>query len=548
MPTRSLRALSVALAATVSVGMATDGVHKAATGPAGGGLPAATTPTAYSQPRVTSIGTILQPSWWHGLCDGGTAGTYPGSYALGARWDGLVACGPGPNEGGSDASVQFFPGAWGEYEWECVELSMRWMYLAWGVPPYPANGNSIADNYATDNPHGPTLQLVRNGASGEAPQPGDVLEIDDSGGYGHTEVVTSSQVNVRGNGTVRAITENLNSPTSGWQTLTVSDWVVNAGFGTVVDWLHNPNWSLEEPLVSNVTSDGGLAVKQGMLRGSFQQVATGVAQAEVIGGGGSEPAPILVVRTTSGALEARYDLPGAPWWTLAASGVTDVQSGVAEGPAGRAPVIGWRTSAGAFFLQTGGLAHRPVKEATGVASIAVASGAATAAPLVGYVTPASNAYVRLGSGPFVHVAIGVGHLLLAADAANPSLSLEGYIGRAGRALVRQGLSGSFHEVGPNEKGAVSDLSLALVGQAGTPLVAYVTGGTAYVVDGSGAPLLESNGVQQVEVAASQNQHGFPVLAVQSTTGAWSAKDGSLASRFISEVAAGQLNLGTLVVS
>ncbi|HET9093064.1 MAG TPA: CHAP domain-containing protein [Acidimicrobiales bacterium] len=514
----------------------------------GGSLLAATNSTAYSQPRVTSIGTILQPSWWHGLCDGGTAGAYPGSYALGARWDGLVACGPGPNEGGSDATVQFFPGAWGEYEWECVELSMRWMYLAWGVPPYPANGNSIADNYAADNPNGPTLQLVKNGTRGEAPQPGDVLEMHDSSGYGHTEVVTSSQVNVHGNGTVRAITENLDSPTNGWQTLTVSDWVVNAGFGTVVDWLHNPNWSLEEPLVSNVTSAGGLVMKQGMLRGGFQQVATGVAQAEVIGGGGSEPAPILVVRTTSGALEARYDLPGAPWWTLASSGVTDVESGVATGPEGRAPVIGWRTSAGAFFLQTGGLAHRPVKEATGVASIAVASATASGAPLVGYVTPASNAYVRLGSGSFVHVATGVRHLLLAADPSSPSLSLEGYVGQAGRAFVRQGLSGSFHEVGPNEKGAVSDLSLALVGQVATPLVAYVTGGNAYVVDGAGTPLLESDGVQQVEVAAGQNQHGFPILAVENAAGAWSAKDGSLSSRFISEAAAGQLSLGTLVVS
>ena len=76
---------------------------------------------------------------------GGRAATcdpanYPGSHPLGAHWHGLVACGPGPTQGGSDHSVAFFPGAWGEFEWECVELSMRWMYLAWGVNPYPANG------------------------------------------------------------------------------------------------------------------------------------------------------------------------------------------------------------------------------------------------------------------------------------------------------------------------------------------------------------------------------------------------------------------------
>ena len=103
---------------------------------------------------------------------GGRAGrairpTYPGSHPLGASWHGLVACGPGPTQGGSDHLVSFFPGAWGELEWECVELSMRWMYLAWGVNPYPADGWDVVRNYGAHQsavqPDGPQLDVVSNG-------------------------------------------------------------------------------------------------------------------------------------------------------------------------------------------------------------------------------------------------------------------------------------------------------------------------------------------------------------------------------------------------
>ncbi|MGH9304786.1 MAG: hypothetical protein ACRDZ5_10295, partial [Acidimicrobiales bacterium] len=86
---------------------------------------------------------LPRPSWWHGSCDGGQGGAYPGSRPNSARFDGLVSCGPGRNQGGEDHLVQFYPGAWGEYEWECVELSMRFMLEAWGVPPYPADGNDV---------------------------------------------------------------------------------------------------------------------------------------------------------------------------------------------------------------------------------------------------------------------------------------------------------------------------------------------------------------------------------------------------------------------
>src|SRR5271157_4148256 len=120
------------------------------------------TPQVAAGPHAVST-----PAWWRGgTCDPENA---PGSHPLGASWDGLVACGPGPTQGGTDHLVDYFPGAWGEFEWECVELSMRWMYLAWGVNPYPADGWDVVRNYnlsayrALYNPDGPDLIVVNNG-------------------------------------------------------------------------------------------------------------------------------------------------------------------------------------------------------------------------------------------------------------------------------------------------------------------------------------------------------------------------------------------------
>ena len=386
MQTGAFRTAAAGLIATLGLGVVAVNVG------ASGASAARTNQGASYSPHVLANGQIPRPPWWHGQCDGAKNGDYPGSHPLGASWDGLMACGPGPNEGGVDHTINFFPGAWGEFEWECVELSMRWMYLAWGVQPYPANGDQVVDNYAEYNPHGPKLDVVKNGTPGIAPQPGDVLELNDGDQFGHTEVVTSSAVNLHGDGTVRVITENLNSPTNGWYKLTVSNWVVNGGFGTVVDWLHNPNWALQEPVVSELDAAGRLSIKVDDLRGGFTNVASDVAQADVIGGGGSEPAPILVVLTTTGTVEARLDLPGAPWWHLA-SGATQVAAASGEGHSGQ-PTVGWLTSGGDFYVDAGGFSARPVLEATGAASIALGSDSPSSDVLMGYVTHSSRACTR----------------------------------------------------------------------------------------------------------------------------------------------------------
>jgi len=67
------------------------------------------------------------PAWWEGDCDNTTYSKGSGgiaSYRLGAVYRGAPACGPRPYyDSGPDVLVRFYSGAWGEYEWECVEYS-----------------------------------------------------------------------------------------------------------------------------------------------------------------------------------------------------------------------------------------------------------------------------------------------------------------------------------------------------------------------------------------------------------------------------------------
>ena len=214
--------------------------------------------SAWSRLRTRSASrTATSPGWWQGgTCD---PANYPGSHPLGASWHGLVACGPGPTQGGSDHLVEFYPGAWGELEWECVELSMRWMYLAWGVNPYPADGWDVVSNYGAASerlqPDGPQLDVVSNGTLGAVPQPGDVISVARTvqDGFGHTAVVTANAVNAAGDGTITVIQQNGGPGNDGWATYPVSNWTVGDG---VSGWLHNPAWSFQRPVVGYSGSNG----------------------------------------------------------------------------------------------------------------------------------------------------------------------------------------------------------------------------------------------------------------------------------------------------
>jgi FG-GAP-like repeat/CHAP domain len=189
--------------------------------------------------RPASAGTSA-PSWWHGTtCD---TYNYPGSYALGASFDGVQACGPGPTQGGTDHLVNFGVGT-GEYEWECVELSMRYMYLVYGIAPYylPNGAQDIVSAYS-----GSVLKKVSNASgSGVVPSPGDILAFAASATHpvsGHTAVVTAVSVDSSGNGTVTYMQQNASA--NGWGSVQVTDYLLG---DSITGWLHNPNGNPQPP-------------------------------------------------------------------------------------------------------------------------------------------------------------------------------------------------------------------------------------------------------------------------------------------------------------
>jgi hypothetical protein len=182
--------------------------------------------TAGDPPRVES------PPWWSGTCDDNE---YPGSFPL-SSWDGLTACGPGPNRGDYDLAIEFYPGAFGVLEWECVELSMRWMYLEYGVRPYPADGSGVVANYSPA--YGGDLRKFSNNGS-SVPQPGAVLAMGSAWDEGHTAVVTGTHV-VHGDGTVDILQQNMNGG-NGMGVLDVVNDVVEPDCGMpVTGWLQAP--------------------------------------------------------------------------------------------------------------------------------------------------------------------------------------------------------------------------------------------------------------------------------------------------------------------
>ena len=107
---------------------------------------------------------------------------------------------------------------------------MRFLYLAYGIGPYGANGSQVVWNYS-----GSLLAKITNGIAGLAPHSDDVLSYGATSSYGHTSVVSASNVNASGNGTITVIEENATA--SGSATLTVTNWTVNGDAGAVSGWL-----------------------------------------------------------------------------------------------------------------------------------------------------------------------------------------------------------------------------------------------------------------------------------------------------------------------
>ncbi len=188
----------------------------------------------------TSQNNLPYPSWWNGaICDT----TYSSSSApLGYSYRGVSACGPVNTLFGP---VPFPVSHFGEFEWQCVELSMRFMYLAYGVPAYSApTGAEVVDNYtnSTIDPYSyndPILMPVQNtnpSTSNTAPIPGDIVSYNSN----HTAVVTGSTVDSHGNGTLTVLEQNASA--NGKATIKVGSaanlppWVLG---GNVKNWLHH---------------------------------------------------------------------------------------------------------------------------------------------------------------------------------------------------------------------------------------------------------------------------------------------------------------------
>jgi hypothetical protein len=207
----------------------------------------------------TLVGSLPTASWWR-LANGPCDQTHMPSYQLGtASFLGMPACGPG-----GTAIQETFPDGRQRPEWQCVELSERWMYLAWGVDPYLADGSQVVTGYSywqhqgsnSLNTNGPPLVVDTNNTTGQAPQPGDVLSWGDPNVamtnqtvYGHTAVVTAVQQSVitSGYGDISIIEEN--SSSTGTGTLVDTNWKVtdpnsNGGGWSVLGWLHNPTWPI----------------------------------------------------------------------------------------------------------------------------------------------------------------------------------------------------------------------------------------------------------------------------------------------------------------
>ncbi len=194
------------------------------------------------------VGSIPTPLWWTGDCDDGFyfGETNIHSFRLGGTFDGLVACGPrpwtypDPSAANPGPVVHFFDGAWGEYEWQCVELAMRYLYLKYDITPYSSpGGKDVVSNLHIYHPDS-DLEVRWNGTPNEAPEPGDVISFSGPSSFGHVAVVKSASVSGSGNGTIEIIEQNASD--SGARTLPVTNWGVG-GNVPAINWLHAPDSS-----------------------------------------------------------------------------------------------------------------------------------------------------------------------------------------------------------------------------------------------------------------------------------------------------------------
>jgi len=185
--------------------------------------------------QAIGVRPVPQPSWWKGVnCSYLDAHGQPHSNgtALGT-FMGLVSCGPGNT--GHFTSFSTTPIS--VEEWQCVELSERWLWQEFGLPQQVANGNRVAPvywSYIRTHAARTPLTYQTPATPGASVTPADVMSYDD-GGYGHTAVVTKVTAT-----SYTILSENWNYGNgSQFTTLQVKGGVPQGFPGyRVVGWLH----------------------------------------------------------------------------------------------------------------------------------------------------------------------------------------------------------------------------------------------------------------------------------------------------------------------
>jgi hypothetical protein len=197
----------------------------------------------------------------------GAAATPPGGYGAGAGYctsyaggaasaysfDGVYAC------QGSTVGATTFDNPGGTYAWQCVELSARFLWAAYGIwagPGLVGSGASLVQDVHKEHPEIPT----------DSPQPrhvpvaGDVISLGPGGGSnsvsGHTAVVVSANA---ATGQFTIMSENDPERAAGEQTLkvdlsgghnnyvfyhgiwTAAEWLRLRYYGDIVQWAGDPN-------------------------------------------------------------------------------------------------------------------------------------------------------------------------------------------------------------------------------------------------------------------------------------------------------------------
>jgi hypothetical protein len=191
------------------------------------------------------------PSWWSGVCDDDNYFPATGIHStlIGSAWHGVPACGPVTYRPPYPRHlVHFFTGAWGEFEFECVELVMRFLYQEWGIEPWGGSANTIKnsppasiDFYINDGTH----VFV----------PGDILTEENlTQTSGHAVIITGVNLDGNGTGTVSILEQN--SSSNGSRSMNVTNWRFDIDAWTtyrIQGWLHvKANHGLTVSISGNV--------------------------------------------------------------------------------------------------------------------------------------------------------------------------------------------------------------------------------------------------------------------------------------------------------